>query len=198
MFFILKLTIIFYCEKCRLHCIILKTRRKGKRKQVVSAVDRSALVLRFLLPLGVEHWLSLPLVPRLSGGRCRLPRPRQPLGQVEVPPQSGRDRTLSRSSFLEPSGGVWGGVPLCHEVPSQIFSMSYMVQASMGTRVAGDRPEWLGRGTSRAAQQTHPHTLVPGDHPTRGLSIFSTSVRGIFIRTSLLAAPPPLARWRVF
>lgn len=45
-FFILKLTIIFYCEKCGRHYIVLKMKRKKKRKAVVSRLlDSSAHLL---------------------------------------------------------------------------------------------------------------------------------------------------------
>lgn len=60
----------------------------------------------------------------------------------------------------------------------------------MGTRVAGDRPEWLGRGTSLGSPAHPPMPWCLATTPTRGLSIFQHFLCWAFSFARVSLGPP--------
>jgi hypothetical protein len=130
MFFILKSTIIFYCEKCSLHYIVFKTKRK-KNKKKTQMVSQLWLALKFLF----SFWFPPPTLRdpgRAGQGRAVMPRAwcasvcHQPSEPGWLPPQGLRWNSFPALPWQCDWGQIkvagqwpWSWLHLTHPWPAQ-------------------------------------------------------------------------------
>lgn len=173
------------------------------------------LVLRFLLPLGVEH--ALPPPPHPAGQDpapappCAVPATQAPGSQVDVVvglvrvSHVVRPRSLRRAAETEPPGPrLLPGTVRRGLVPAVSLSpFPALLCVLHGPSFHGDT---CGRGQARVAGPWHlpgqpsAPTPCPGawrPPPPEGSAFFSTSCAGHFHTHESHWGPPPLARWRV-